>query len=244
LFEILSLGINVLLALIAIGALCVYNSQLSVMRGTLTEMKRSGAAATDQAWQAIGNINWLARTMDGAFQQNRQAMEASERQSKAALDASIEVTRTDQRAWVGVIETEPPTETVAGENVYIKAGSHSIFRAVIANSGRTPALSVTTSTGDAGILSGVPFVPRYDYRGEYGIPVIQPAAKFWILTSGDHAFTAKEIDAVKSGTFKVYFFGMINYKDVFGKSHRTNFCAVLDRNLKNFNACSQFNDAN
>ena len=40
--------------------------QLQVMRDTLAEMKRIGQSATEQIWQAIGNINWLAREMNCA----------------------------------------------------------------------------------------------------------------------------------------------------------------------------------
>jgi hypothetical protein len=98
------LGVNVLLALIGIGALCIYSGQLSVMQGTLAEMQRSGNAATNQTWQAIGNINWLARTMDGSLQQNRQSMVAGTEQSKASLKAVIDASKLDQRAWVGVIK--------------------------------------------------------------------------------------------------------------------------------------------
>ena len=45
-FENLSLGIQVALAIIGIGALYIYGGQLTIMRGTLQEMKRSGDAAT------------------------------------------------------------------------------------------------------------------------------------------------------------------------------------------------------
>ncbi len=104
-FQIASLAVQGVLAIIGIGALCIYGGQLGVMRGTLDEMKRGGVAATDQAWQAIGNINWLARTMDGSLQQ-----------AQRALDASIEISRTDQRAWVGVVSVNGAnfTENVGG----------------------------------------------------------------------------------------------------------------------------------
>jgi len=48
-------------------------------------MKRSGSVATDQAWRAIGNLNWIARTMDGTLAQ-----------AERGLNASIEMTRNDQ----------------------------------------------------------------------------------------------------------------------------------------------------
>ncbi len=51
-------------SIIGIIALIIYGRQLGVMHGTLAEMKRSGEQSTEQVWSAIGNINWMARTMD------------------------------------------------------------------------------------------------------------------------------------------------------------------------------------
>jgi hypothetical protein len=36
---------------------------------------------------------------------------------------------------------------------------------------------------------------------------------------------------------------MIFYKDVFGTSHQTKFCAYLSPNLKDFQVCDTYNDA-
>jgi len=49
-----------------------------ISAGTLEEMKRSGAQSTDQMWQAIGNVNWMARTMD-----------QSQKKTSASLDATL-----------------------------------------------------------------------------------------------------------------------------------------------------------
>jgi hypothetical protein len=74
-FEVLSFGIQLLLAIVGIRALYIYGGQLQVMQRTLDEMKRSGSVATNQTWQAIGNMNWLARTTDEAV--NTQAIAAA-----------------------------------------------------------------------------------------------------------------------------------------------------------------------
>jgi len=120
LFEILSLAVNVVLALVGVGALCIYSGQLEVMRGTLAEVKRGGSVATDQTWRAIRNLNWIARTMDGTLTQ-----------AQRSLNASIKMTRNEQRAWVGAIEIITPTPT-----------STDHYGVWITNTGKTPAKKV------------------------------------------------------------------------------------------------------
>src|SRR5258708_31767846 len=81
-------------AIIAAATICYVIAefrQLRKMSDTLIEMKSAREGGTDQANQVIGNMNWLARTM-----------ESSLAKSQAALDASIAASRTDQRAWLGI----------------------------------------------------------------------------------------------------------------------------------------------
>ena len=40
------------------------NKQNAITDSTLAEMKRSGEQSTHQMWSAIGNMNWIARSMD------------------------------------------------------------------------------------------------------------------------------------------------------------------------------------
>jgi hypothetical protein len=120
--------------------LCIYNGQLTVMRGTLDEMKRSGEQSTEQVWRAIDNINWEARSMDGSVKQAQEAMSKSEAQAKTAFDASIAAAQLDQRAWVGVIDTR----TIGGEQTPDrKMFSFEGVQIPIRNSGKTPAINLS-----------------------------------------------------------------------------------------------------
>jgi hypothetical protein len=74
--EILALVFDGLLVVIGVGALGIYNGQLSVMRGTLTEMQRSGGDSTQQVWRAIDNLNWMARTADQSSKATIEQMKA------------------------------------------------------------------------------------------------------------------------------------------------------------------------
>src|ERR1039457_4063835 len=44
--------------------LILINRQIAIRQGTLNEATRSGQQSTWQMWQAVGNINWMARSMD------------------------------------------------------------------------------------------------------------------------------------------------------------------------------------
>src|SRR5579872_2477217 len=106
--------------------------QWRVMDGTLREMERAGESVTHQTWQAIGNINWLARTMQDALTQNKKAAESSETRSREALNASVTASHREQRAWIIV----GPHDKPEFKNNTVNA----TFRVV--NAGKTPALNV------------------------------------------------------------------------------------------------------
>jgi hypothetical protein len=53
-----------IIAIATVAYTCVAGLQLIAMRGTLSEMKRSGEPSTQQMWSAISNINWMARSVD------------------------------------------------------------------------------------------------------------------------------------------------------------------------------------
>ncbi|MGI8961990.1 MAG: hypothetical protein ACR2IV_19970 [Bryobacteraceae bacterium] len=62
--EKLNITGQIILAIVGIWALIIYSGQLSVMRGTLAEVKTSGETTRQQIWSAIGNMNWMAKSMD------------------------------------------------------------------------------------------------------------------------------------------------------------------------------------
>ena len=138
--------------------------QWHVMSGTLTEMQQSGGTSTDQLWQAIGNMNWMARTADGSLR------EAHEEFIAALKDANDrdEVTRKSTKALVGdsitaqkerdnraIFELKNTTHTESRPHVDVRQftlfrpvllpAPHPItFNAVPYNSGRSTAETVTT----------------------------------------------------------------------------------------------------
>jgi hypothetical protein len=116
LLEFIAVGLAVMVA-------AIYGGQLLVMKRTLDEMKGSGSNATQQANQVISNLNWLAQSMDGTL-----------KQSQRALDASIQTSRLDQRAWLSSQIATPLFEE----------GKPMLVINEFSNTGKTPALGVQT----------------------------------------------------------------------------------------------------
>ena len=133
--------LEIMAVVVGIAAVVIYGWQLWVMHQTLTEMKRSGEQSTEQAWSAVGNINWMARSMD-----------LSQKEAQDSLQATIDSFHLDQRAWVGLTDIQcsdcgtyvnfpphnSPTSLVpsgAWDAMFSVKG----LEASVINTGRTPA---------------------------------------------------------------------------------------------------------
>lgn len=223
LVEVLALVVNAGLAIVGIIALCIYSGQLKVMQGTLQEMKRSGSAATDQTWQAIGNINWLARTMD-----------ASVKQSQAALQASIDASRNDQRAWVGV----------EGFDGKAEIDKRLIITVALKNTGKTPAINLTVSENATPVDAGKE-PPLIDIPVEHSQGMLFPNQLYTVplnVTSRrTQGLDAHDYQLITSGAVVIYAYGTITYSDVFGRKHWTKFCSYLAPG-GGFNVCKTHNE--
>ncbi len=121
--------------------------QLSVMKNQVDEMRRSGQASTEQVWRAIDNMNWLARTMQASLGESQIARDTSERRSKSALDASIQSSRTDQRAWIAVSSPKMTNEPNIQKD-------YSVF-VDTTNVGRTPGTAMTFKSSTGFIRSAI-----------------------------------------------------------------------------------------
>lgn len=247
--EILNFIGQLVLAGVGVVAASIYGCQLSVMRGQLQEMKRSGEQSTDQVWKAIGNINWEARSMDWSQKVSQQGINGSAAQAQQSLGATQAQMRLDQRAWVGISAVDPGVfSETTGFPVVI----------VFTNSGKTPAMHVTSSQGFG--LSPVP-VPgpppmRIQELEQFPGPDIAPQGKLTKnLASLDTKITAlpaqiegtneiiSNFASINDGRLILYYFGTITYDDIFGRPHRTNYCIVfLNPKIKETGSCDTFND--
>ncbi|HXC43819.1 MAG TPA: hypothetical protein VNY51_09910 [Candidatus Dormibacteraeota bacterium] len=102
---------------------------LAVAAGKQADKMKDMSDAADKIRQAAeGMVTQEQRVADNA----KNALDASNRQSKAVLDAGIANSRLDQRPWVSVSEfalsSEPDTQQPFSEDVLLQ------------NTGKTPAL--------------------------------------------------------------------------------------------------------
>ena len=195
--------------------------QLKIMQETLDAMKSSGNVATYQTWQAIGNMNWLARTMDEALKQGHIIRDASERQSKAALDSSISAFRLDQRAWIGFIGV-----TVSN----IEIGSKPTFTQIIANTGKTPAMEVKARIDNVFSRAQQIFAPEYHdppLAEHPSISVVMPNQRQDIRATSLIEWTEFNNTSVRNRDMILYIFGEVCYKDVFHHPHHATFCVRI-----------------
>src|SRR5713226_9022985 len=139
------------------------------------------------------------------------AMENSVKQAGDALNASIEASRTDQRAWIA-IGTPSPT---------LKVGNPSILQVRIWNAGKTPAFITKGSSVIEPLPNGAypDFKPR---RGEITSDpiVLSPNAQFFVTHQLDRRNPAQNMDEtmlrpLTNSTVIVYLWGRIEYEDVF-----------------------------
>lgn len=211
---------QLILAVVGIIALSIYHSQLSVMQGQLDEMKRSGQTATDQMWAATGNMNWMAKSMD------RSATQAAK-----SVEASSDALRTDQRAWISIVGISGNTELVLGQSMNSGLG--------IANSGKTPALKLHIRDNVKTLLNGQR--PNFlDLKSSTNEATTAPNRVFPLILDTNHAHPVDEhiyTDVVTRRIARIFVYGRIDYDDVFGFHHWTEFCNVYDPDLKVLTYC-------
>ena len=130
--------------------------QWCTMKDTLSEMKTSGATATDQIWRAIGNMNWMARTADGSLRQTQLSVEQLSKQAGDTHDLANQTkiianqaTVQAQAAKVGSEAARSAAQTAIdtlhiSERAYLILGipvddfEHNRINVPIINSGRVP----------------------------------------------------------------------------------------------------------
>ena len=175
--------------------------------------------------------------MDAQSKQTKIMGDASEKQSKAALDASIGMARTDQRAWLD-LTIAPPT--------YFASGKPFATTAELKNLGKTPAKNISVAylflgaekpyniTVDDAKLPTVKF-GMLPPQGPAGFPVeITPGKP-------EEALTELRYEAIRSGNIEVFSWGLIKYDDIFNEHHWIQFCYIYNVPHARFNLCAMHN---
>lgn len=220
------------LAVIGIWALTIYHGQQKVMQGQLDEMKRSGEQSTSQMWSAIGNMNWMARSMDWNQKVAQNTIESSDKQSKATLQATQDQMRLDQRAWVVLRGIGPGPTLDQPWNL----------NAVFTNTGKTPAKNVEWSCVNE-------YAKDESSLKRWRLPYANPT----LLAPNDqkmcilHPVTTPKVtqpvlDVLKSSQVQLFVYGSVVYLDVFGQWHWLTFCQKLQPEGQAWDGCTKGDD--
>ena len=215
LFECLSLGIQVLLALVGFGALYIYNGQLIVMQGQLNQMK-SGSAQTDRLiYAATGIAGSMAESVSKA---------------DAAMNASIEAFRIEQRPYL-ILDGSPhflnPTLSINPE-----------INVAWRNVGKTPARKVQSFarfmvyrgphyTGELMRVSELEFEKltlEAKHTHQEGFDLAPGQQNPFGTKSLDAPLTAEDLPKIANTKEALVVIGLTRYRDHFGRMFQTDFC--------------------
>ena len=173
-----------------------------------------------------------------AFEANMEAVKAAERQSKSTLDAARDMSRTDQRAWMDMIINAPPTFQ---EDRPFSASAE------MKNLGKTPAKNIKFGYLFEGVLPSANPVfddKRLGFVNSGMLPPQGPATLPIEITPGkpDELLGIGRFEAIRDGKIVVYYWGRINYDDVFGYPHWLQFCYIYNVPHRRFDLTSIHND--
>ena len=232
--------------LVIVGAAAFLVSALSFVSAVFQIFLaiQGGNQAADRTDRILANLNWLAQTMHGELKEAERARTASEKQSGDALRASIDSARTDQRAWIGLRDSQLKTPEIN------KPFSATV---IFANSGKSPALDVhwnVIMVPHLGSLDVSKYAASSERRGLKPTTiksrgVIVPGSALVISNTTDPPNpNQKLLDGLDSGDVVLYFLGEVYYRDIFNVQHLTRFCELYSPKSKMFAFCDTYNSAN
>lgn len=180
-------------------------------------LSESAAADAENSATVIAAVTEIARASGEANRQSAESARDALAAASKALDAQIELSRSEQRAWVTV-----DSASVGG----VIAGSRLSGRLSISNSGRSPAMGLSGPQRIAFWREAV--LPEFMLKREgavvAGPTVLGPGGALAISSSLGRGITQQEIDELLQGTAFLFIYGQVNYQDVFGAPHWTRYC--------------------
>jgi hypothetical protein len=226
LLEWLTLIFDVLTVLILIAYTYYAGQQWQTMGGQLDAMRATIYQTRELVRQARAQSRSASNSADAAIR-------AADTGQKA-LDASIRNSRLDQRAWVGVRETNTDGLVLDLEKT--------TFTIIYVNTGKTPAFAVHAFMAIHRVRSGQKPKPDYSESDAETSSVIVPGTKG--LMKKAEVFPRQELSDIRSGVIDLYIYGTIWYSDVFHVKHISQFCSVYDWKEKEMMTCAPgFHDA-
>ena len=143
-----------------------------------------------------------------------------------------------QRAWVTLKEADH-TDIKEGERVGIKL--------VFTNSGNSPALNLTINSNAQFRSIPVPTpMPLADECApqDRSKGVVTPHGDFLNIKTTNEILARKQIADIRNRNSRLYAWGRIEYDDIFGERHRTEYCLFSQPGTLSFTGCENNNTAN
>jgi hypothetical protein len=172
-------------------------------------------------------MNWLAREMNYAREQERMTAALSQRNSKAALDASITLAHNEQRAWIVARDPSTPIKFAAKEPI--------TFPVSFVNIGKTPAANIEAFVRVELMQSGQEpsfnYVPGTSMTFRNGELVPDDEVSREIPARANHdpiILTLDRVSRLLDGSEYAAFYGDVTYQDISGR-HWMRFCRELYR---------------
>lgn len=135
------------LALVVFGILSAGVSAYQAWTAKLSAdaARQSSEVAVNQFWQAVGNINWLANTMDRSQKVIETGIKDSNSQAKQVLQTDREGIRLEERPWVSIVSLESAGPIARGIDTSGHKTADIPVQYRIQNSGKSPAIATNLS---------------------------------------------------------------------------------------------------
>jgi hypothetical protein len=231
------------------------NQQACAARRIAEASIRNASAAEGFATSAglintgIGNAVVKLEAQVRAVEESRKSSEAA---STKSLNNSIEASRLDERAWMGV------SEVLVSDSSKERGFPAAV---VFVNSGKTAANNAETAAGYHYSATPVYGPSQSEIKNLIFHPVqsTAPQAKFndvvgYLPATGDtssphdlagNVDIQSHFNEISEGRLTLYYYGTLRYDDVFGRRRTTNFCIYLADAKRKIGAfCRDFNDLN
>lgn len=214
---------------------------------------QAGAAnqISDAADDFTDSARWMEQHMEDAANAMQDSVDTADANTKTTIKNAQNAFRSEQRAWVGVLDATPIEFSEA------KGFSATV---IFFNSGRTPARNVQSSgmyMFSPAPVSGPPpeFIKTLSFRpaqsiapqGRYNLALGQESVGEITTPTqlqGQQNLISRYQD-IKNKKVVLYFYGILKYDDVFGNHRETQYCISLaDPDTKRIGFCDAFNDLN
>mgnify|MGYP001209355298 CR=1 FL=1 len=231
---------------------CLTRESNNFTREALIETRASNKLSRDSfEWTKQQAID-TKKDSDAADAVSTQRFKDSLDTSKAGVESSRNALRLEQRAWMLVVRI---SEVFMGNGDPATISIHNI--------GRTPPKDLRVhgvSVIWSDKLPKDPFEPGAFGGGTFDVGVFDSnmfgtdrkvSSDVGVNLSYDYAaqiptdgLLSIDYGKLESGVERLYVLGFITYKDIFGLSHRTNFCQWQIYPAREWRLCDKFNDFN